>query len=46
MLASRLSLAPETFSRALHHLVTAGLIEVKGRTIRVKNAQRLKEYQG
>ncbi|MFO7541879.1 MAG: Crp/Fnr family transcriptional regulator [Thiobacillus sp.] len=46
MLASRLSLAPETLSRALHHLVTAGLIAVKGRTIRVNDAQRLKEYQG
>lgn len=46
MLASILSLAPETFSRALHHLVTAGLIEVQGRTIRVKDALRLKQFQG
>jgi CRP-like cAMP-binding protein len=45
-LASRLNLAPETFSRALHHLVTAGLIEVQGRTIRVKDAMRLKQFQG
>jgi CRP-like cAMP-binding protein len=45
-LASRLNLAPETFSRALHHLVTAGLIEVKGRTIRILDAQRLKLFQG
>ena len=45
-LASILSLAPETFSRALHHLVTAGLIEVRGRTIRVKDALRLKQFQG
>ena len=45
-LASRLNLAPETFSRALHHLVTAGLIEVQGRTIRVKDALRLKQFQG
>lgn len=45
-LASRLNLAPETFSRALHHLVTAGLIEVQGRTIRVKDAQRLKQFKG
>jgi CRP-like cAMP-binding protein len=46
MLASRLSLAPETFSRVLHHLVTAGLIEVKGRTIRILDAPRLKLFQG
>lgn len=45
MLASRLNLAPETFSRALHHLVTAGLIEVQGRTIRIMDAQRLKQFQ-
>ena len=44
-LASRLNLAPETFSRALHHLVEAGLIEVRGRTIRVMNHQRLKSFQ-
>jgi CRP-like cAMP-binding protein len=46
MVASRLSLAPETFSRVLHHLVTAGLIEVKGRTIRILDAPRLKLFQG
>ena len=45
-LASKLNLAPETFSRALHHLVSAGLIEVQGRTIRIKDAQRLKNFQG
>jgi CRP/FNR family transcriptional regulator, dissimilatory nitrate respiration regulator len=46
MLASRLSLAPETLSRVLHHLVTVGLIEVKGRTLKVMDAQRLKSLQG
>jgi CRP/FNR family transcriptional regulator, dissimilatory nitrate respiration regulator len=46
MLASRLSLAPETLSRVLHHLVTAGLIEVQGRTLRILDAQRLKSFQG
>ena len=45
-LASRLNLAPETFSRVLHHLVTAGLIEVRGRTIRIMDSQRLKQFQG
>ena len=44
-LASRLNLAPETFSRVLHHLVTAGLIEVQGRTIRIMDTQRLKHFQ-
>jgi len=46
MVASKLSLAPETFSRALNHLVKSGLIEVNGRTIRVRDAQRLKAFQG
>jgi CRP-like cAMP-binding protein len=46
MLASQLNLAPETLSRVLHHLVTADLIEVKGRTLRIMDAQRLKRFQG
>ncbi len=46
MLASRLSLAPETLSRVLHHLVTAGLIEVQGRTLRILDARRLQAFQG
>jgi CRP-like cAMP-binding protein len=45
-LASKLNLAPETFSRALHHLISAGLIEVRGRTILIKDIQRLKSFQG
>jgi len=45
-LASQLSLAPETFSRALNHLVKSGLIEVHGRTIRVRDARRLRSFQG
>ncbi len=45
MLASRLNLAPETFSRALHHLAEGGVIEVSGRTIRVLDTQRLKTFQ-
>ena len=45
-LASKLNLAPETFSRALHHLISAGLIEVQGRTIRILDIQRLKSFQG
>jgi CRP-like cAMP-binding protein len=46
MLASRLNLAPETFSRALHHLAEGGVIEVSGRTIRVLDTHRLKTFQG
>lgn len=46
MLASRLNLAPETFSRALHHLAEGGVIEVSGRTIRVLDAHRLKTFKG
>jgi len=45
-LASQLSLAPETFSRALSHLVKSGLIEVYGRTIHIKDARRLRAFQG
>jgi CRP-like cAMP-binding protein len=45
-LASKLNLAPETFSRVLHHLISAGLIEVRGRTIRIIDIQRLKSFQG
>lgn len=45
-LASRLNLAPETFSRALHHLAASGLIEVQGKRIRVLNRERLKNFNG
>lgn len=45
MLASRLNLAPETFSRALHHLMEGGVIEVSGRTIRVLDTHRLRTFQ-
>jgi CRP-like cAMP-binding protein len=41
-LASQLNLTPETFSRVLHALSEAGLIEVSGRKIRVLNADKLK----
>ena len=34
VLASRLSVTPETFSRILHNLSSAGLVEVEGKTIR------------
>lgn len=44
--ASRLSLTPEYFSRVLHELEAAGLIEVDKRDIRILDAQRLASYQG
>jgi CRP-like cAMP-binding protein len=42
--ASRLSLTPEYFSRVLHELEAAGLIEIDKRDIRILDAQRLAQY--
>lgn len=42
IVASRLSLQPETFSRILHNLQTAGVIEVRGRTITIRDLARLR----
>ncbi len=42
--ASRLSLTPEYFSRVLHELEAAGLIEVDKRDIRILDPQRLVRY--
>ncbi|HEX5310184.1 Crp/Fnr family transcriptional regulator [Aquabacterium sp.] len=44
-LASRLSLTPEYFSRVLHELIEAGLIEVDKRQIRIQDTERLSQYQ-
>ena len=41
LIASRLNLTPETFSRMLHQLSEAGLIEVNGREIVLLDADRL-----
>jgi CRP-like cAMP-binding protein len=43
-LASRLSLTPEYFSRVLHELEGAGLIEIDKRDIRILDAQRLTRH--
>jgi CRP/FNR family transcriptional regulator, dissimilatory nitrate respiration regulator len=43
--ASRLSLTPEYFSRVLHELEAAGLIEIDKRDIRVLDPKRLVEFQ-
>lgn len=45
-IASRLNLTPEHFSRILHDLAAAGLIEVSGKSIRVPDMQRLRDFQG
>jgi len=44
-IASRLSLTPEYFSRVLHELESAGLIEVDKRDILIRDAKRLATYQ-
>jgi hypothetical protein len=44
-IASRLSLTPEYFSRVLHELEGAGLIEIDKRDIRIPDPGRLARYQ-
>jgi CRP/FNR family transcriptional regulator, dissimilatory nitrate respiration regulator len=44
-IASRLSLTPEYFSRVLHELEAARLIEIDKREIRILDAKRLSTYQ-
>ena len=44
-IASRLSLTPEYFSRVLHDLSLAGLIEVDRREIQIPDTARLATYQ-
>ncbi len=46
VIASRLSLTPEYFSRVLHELEAAGLIEIDKRDIRILDLQRLADYPG
>jgi CRP-like cAMP-binding protein len=41
-IASQLNLTPEHFSRILHELSTAGLLQVEGRTIAVPDLNRLR----
>ncbi len=43
-IASRLSLTPEYFSRVLHELEAAGLIQIDKRDIRILDAQRLAKH--
>jgi CRP-like cAMP-binding protein len=44
IIASRLSIKPETLSRILHDLNEEGFIRVKGSTIRIHNIDRLRLY--
>ncbi len=44
VIASRLSIKPETLSRILHTLNKEGFITVKGSTIRIHNVDRLRLY--
>lgn len=46
VIASRLNLTPEHFSRILRELSDQGLIEVKGREITILDLKRLRDYQG
>ena len=46
IIASRLNLTPEHFSRILHELTDASLITVDGRTVTILDLDRLRTYEG
>lgn len=46
IIASRLNLTPEHFSRILHDLSEAGLIRVEGRSIMILDLEGLRKYEG
>lgn len=46
VIASRLNMTPEHFSRILHDLNANALIEVEGRVVRVLDVERLRSYSG
>ncbi len=46
LVASKLGIQPETFSRILHRLVESGLIAMERRTIQIPGAEELAAYQG
>ena len=46
IIASRLNLTPEHFSRVLHEFTTAGLITVDGRNVTILDLERLGTYGG
>ena len=45
VVASRLNVTPEHFSRILHDLAEQQLIEVKGREITILNVEKLRDYR-
>ena len=46
IIASRLNLTHEHFSRILHEIQAAGLIEVRGREIHMIDVRRLRAFPG
>ena len=46
VVASRLNLTPEHFSRILHELASAGLVSVEGREVMIRDVARLRSYTG
>jgi CRP-like cAMP-binding protein len=42
VIASRLNMTPEHFSRILHDLAAGGLIEVNGRSVSIPDLERLR----
>lgn len=46
ILASRLNLTPEHFSRILHDLTEAGLVRVEGRSVRILDPEALRRHEG
>lgn len=44
VIASRLNISPETFSRVLHDLTASGLISVKGKDVQVHDIEKLAQY--
>lgn len=46
MIASRLSLSPEYFSRVLHDMARRGMVGIAGRSITILDIERLRAYEG
>ncbi|MEW6759832.1 MAG: Crp/Fnr family transcriptional regulator [Pseudomonadota bacterium] len=46
MIASRLSLSPEYFSRVLHDMADQGLLSINGRSVTILDTERLRAYEG
>ena len=46
VVASRLNLTPEHFSRILHDLADAGLVGIDGRELRILDVQKLRDHLG